>query len=366
VSAVGRLLALALASISIPLPSHATLVTNQAQYQGFAEQGLVQMQKDWWNPKKGWYDNRFPDDGQMASVWSSYPMMELIAATAIADPTAANKALVNSTFAAGEKYWDPTIEGTGGISWEWNVSPSGNAYFDDAGWWGIAYLDAYRATGNNRWLWDAGRVLAYIDRYGWDPVNGGTWWDTAKEYKTSEPLAAATLIAATLYRIQHKKYYLQLATKYLTWADAKTRNPQAGDLYGRSATDGTVMDYVEGMMIDAHVQLCVATKQQSYCQQAETLAEASLQFFPQLHPWTPEPDTIYLKGMLDLYEVDKNPTWYALAYENAEAAKDDARDDTGWWSKDWWGDWADPGVLFTPAATLELFAWMAAAPLPAN
>jgi hypothetical protein len=51
---------------------------------------------------------------------------------------------------------------------------------------------------------------------------------------------------------------------------------------------------------------------------------------------------------------------------NAEEAKANSRDDQGWWSKDWWGDWADPGVLFTPAATLELFAWMAATPPPAS
>ena len=353
-----------LASVVPSLPSHDTLVTNRAQYLQFAEQGLARMQQGWWNAKKGWYDNRSPDDGQVASVWSSYPMMELVAAVAIADPTPQNKALVDSTFKAGEGFWDPTIEGTGGIAWQWGLSPSGNAFFDDAGWWGIAYLDAYRATGKARWLWDAGRVLAYMDRYGWDPVNGGMWWDTGANYKTSEPLAAATLLAATLYRVQHKAYYLKLATKYLAWADAKTRYPQSGNLYGRSATDGTVMDYVEGMMIAAHVQLCTATKQQSYCDAAESLAKASVAQFPVLHPWVPEADTIYLEGMLDLYAVDKNPTWYALAYANAEAAKEDARDDTGWWSKDWWGDWADPGVLFTPAATLELFALVAAAPLP--
>ncbi|HEX5247730.1 MAG TPA: glycoside hydrolase family 76 protein [Gaiellaceae bacterium] len=363
---MGRILALVAASIVLPLPSHATLVANQAQYQQFAEQGLARMQQGWWNAKRGWYDNRSPDDGQVASVWSSYPMMELVAAVAIADPTPANVDLVNTTFKAAEGFWDPTINGTGGIAWQWGLSPSGNAYFDDAGWWGIAYLDAYRATGKTRWLWDAGRVLAYIDRYGWDSKNGGIWWDTGANYKTSEPLAAATLIAATLYRVQHKAYYLKLATKYLAWADAKTLNPQQGNLYGRNATDGTTMDYVEGMMIAAHVQLCLATKQQAYCNRAESLAQASLNTFPTLHPWVPEADTIYLEGILALYAYDGNPTWYALAYENAEAAKDDARDDTGWWSKDWWGDWADPGVLFTPAATLELFAWMAATPPPAS
>jgi len=363
---VGRFLALALTTVVLPLPSHDTLVANQAQYQQFAEQGLAQMQQDWWHAKQGWYNNRWPDDGQAPSMWSSYPMMELVAAVAIADPTPANKALVNSIFNAGENFWDATINGTGGISWQWGLKYSGNAYFDDAGWWGVSYLDAYRATGEARWLWDAGRVLSYMDRYGWDPVHGGMWWDTGANYKTSEPLAAATLIAATLYRVQHKAYYLKLAEKYLAWADANTRNPQAGNLYGRSATDGTVMDYVEGMMIAAHVQLCLATKQQSYCDDAESLAQASLDVFPVLHPWVPEADTIYLQGILQLYAYDGNPTWYALAYKNAEEAKANSRDDTGWWSRDWWGDWADPGVLFTPAATLELFAWMAATPPPAS
>lgn len=360
---MGRFLALLAAAIVPSLPSHDTVVAHQAEYRQFAESGLVQMQDHWWNATKGWYDNRYPDDGQVASVWSSYPMMELVAAVAIADPTEDNIALVNSTFKAGEDFWDPTINGTGGIAWQWGLSPSGNAYFDDAGWWGVAYLDAYRATANKRWLWDAGRVLAYIDKYGWDAKNGGMYWDTGHAYKTSEPLAAATEIAATLYRIQHKKYYLSLATKYLAWADAET---MTHGLYGRNATDGTVMDYVEGMMIDAHLQLCLATKNQSYCDRAESIAKASLDEFPVLHPWTPEPDTIYYKAILDLYAVDHDPTWYALAYANAEEAKDNARDDTGWWAKDWWGDWADPGVLFTPAATLEMFAWMAATPPPGS
>lgn len=363
---MGLFLALVLASVVPSLPSHDNLAASQAQYQQFAEHGLVQMQQRWWNQKKGWYDNRWPDDGQIASVWSSYPMLELVAAVAVGDPTDANIALANTTFKAAEGFWDPTINGTGGVAWQWGLTPSGNAYFDDAGWLGAAYLDAYRATNNKRWLWDAGRILAYIDRYGWDTKNGGMWWDTGQNYKTSEPLAAATLIASTLYRVQHKKYYLDLATKYLAWADAKTLNASEGGLYGRSATDGTTMDYVEGMMISAHLQLCLATKQRSYCDRAESLAQASVDHFPVLHPWTPEPDTIYLKSLLELYAYDKNPVWYAVVYANAEAAREDARDDDGWWSKDWWGDWADPGVLFTPAATLELFAWTAATPLPAS
>src|SRR5205823_12842222 len=114
-------------------------------------------------------------------------------------------------------------------------------------------------------------------------------------YDATHPPAATTTIASTLYRVQHKKYYLSLATKYLAWADAKTLNAAQGGLYGRSATDGTTMDYVEGMMISAHLQLCFATKERSYCDRAESLAQASVDQFPILHPQTPEPHTIYLK-----------------------------------------------------------------------
>ena len=79
---MGLFLALVLASVVPSLPSHDNLAASQAQYQQFAEHGLVQMQQRWWSPKKGWYDNRWPDDGQIASVWSSYPMLELVAAIA--------------------------------------------------------------------------------------------------------------------------------------------------------------------------------------------------------------------------------------------------------------------------------------------
>ena len=357
-------LAAVVAALVLPLPSHATLVSDQAQFQQLAEQGLAQTRQYWWNAQAGWYMGRRNGDPPVASLWSSYPLLELVDAIAIADPTPANKAFVNTTFSQAEGFWDPTIEGTGGVTWLWGLRNTGNAYFDDAGWWGLAYLDAYRATGKTRWLWDAGRVLTYLMRYGWDPKSGGMWWDVTHEHKTSEPLGAATLIAASLYRIQHKKYFLDTAKRLLAWADTYTRNPAAGDLYGRSATDGTVMDYVEGMMVAAHVELCRATGQKAYCNEAEQLAQASIEQFPLLADWAPETDVVYLRWMLDLYTYDKNPTWYALAYTNAEHAEANARDADGFWSLRWDGSTTIDQTLYTQTATLELFAWLAATPPP--
>ena len=64
-------------------------------------------------------------------------------------------------------------------------------------------------------------------------------------------------------------------------------NKRQGGLYGRSDVDGTVMDYVEGMMIGAHVELCDGTRVKSWCTKARELAAASLAQFPLDANWAP-------------------------------------------------------------------------------
>ena len=348
------------------LPSHARVLADRNAFLRAARQGVPLTKKLWWNPDVGWYAQRINRDPPAASTWGMFPLFEAINALAVADPTAANKAAVEDFARRAEAYWDPTIEnGAGGVSWLYGLRNTGNAYFDDTGWWGVAYLDAYRATKDKRWLWDAGRALSFIDRFGWDKAKGGVWWNVAHDHKTSEPLAAGALIAATLYHYQHKAYFLKIAKRYIAWADAKTRNPQQGNLYGRSDTDGTVMDYVEGMMIGAHVELCAATKQQSWCRRAEALANASLNQFPIDADWAPETDVVYLRWLLHLYEQDRNPRWYAVVYQNAKRALANARDDHGYWSLRWDGGWTLPGTIYTQSATLQLFGWLASTPPPA-
>jgi uncharacterized protein YyaL (SSP411 family) len=367
-AAAAAILCTAASAATVPtLPPRSVLVADRASFGSLAEQGLADTRRVWWNPAIGWYMGRSNGDPANSSTWTAYPFLELVAAVAIADPSNANKAFANTTFKQAEGYWDPTlgVNGSGGVSWLWGLRNTDNAYFDDTGWWGVAYLDAYRATKNKRWLWDAGRALRFIDRQGWDRAGGGgVWWNIAHSHKTSEPLSAGALIAATLYRYQKKKYYLEIAKRYIAWADAKTRNPRQSMLYGRSDTDRTVMDYVEGMMIGAHTELCVATKQKSWCRKAQALAEGSLKEFPLDADWAPETDVVYLRWLLDLYERDGDPRWYAVVHRNAKRALANARDDQGLWSLRWDGGWTLPGTLYTQSATLQLFGWIAAAEPP--
>jgi rhamnogalacturonyl hydrolase YesR len=360
VAAVGLAASTAAAANLPALPSSRQLAQDRATFLDVSQSGIRQTREVWANPKLGWYD-AIPNGTTpqpLANLWFAFPLFEATAAAAIADPSPENKRAVDAMARQAENFWDPTIEnGAGGFSWYYGLRGTGNAYFDDTGWWGIAYIDAYRATGNTRWLWDAGRALRFIDRFGWDARGGGgVWWNVAHEYKTAEPLAAGAMIAASLYRIQKKKYFLTIAKKYIDWADAKTLTKRG--LYGRNATDSTEMDYVQGMMIAAHVQLCIATKTQSYCKKAQQVAAASVDAFPIPASWSPETDIVYMRGLLDLYRQDGDPRWYAVVHANAKAALQNSRDDKGFWSQRWDGGWGLPGLIYMQSATLQLFAWI--------
>jgi len=124
------------------------------------------------------------------------------------------------------------------------------------------------------------------------------------------------------------------------------------------------MNYVEGMFIAAHAQLCRATKVKLYCVKARQLANAALNQFPIDADWAPETDSVYLRWLLDLYEYDGNSRWYAVVYRNAKRAMTSARDDQGLWSLRWDGTWSKPGMLRTQAGTLCLLAWAAAVKAP--
>jgi hypothetical protein len=88
--------------------------------------------------------------------------------------------------------------------------------------------------------------------------------------------------------------------------------------------------------------------------------------FPLEYHWVPEADAIYLRWMLDLYANDHDPRWYALADQNAQQALANAKDDAGLFTKRWDGGYASAGRLLTASATINLFAWIVAAPAPGS
>jgi hypothetical protein len=318
----------------------------------------------WWDPKRRWYRQRLGTSPLLATNWGIVHLFSATDALALADPTPARLASVRQFAQGAERYWNPDLRPVPGYGpYPGNRGATHRSWYDDEGWWGIAFYDAFRATGDRRYLASAGRALAFLDS-GWDPKSGGVYWDTNRTFKASESLVGGTLLAAYLYDATHKPAYLALAQRYVAWADRRLRTPD-GLYSSRPNGRGVPMPYVEGPMAAAFAVICRSTRQQSWCKRAEDLALRTVKRFPKL-TMGPQYDSIYVRSLLELYRLDGKRRWYDIAAAATRRATAAARAPDGLFLHTWDGRpiqtiGSDPGKLQTHAATSSVIAWMAAA-----
>lgn len=91
-------------------------------------------------------------------------------------------ALVNYSRLSGSTSYQSAIERT------YDVNASGgflNYYYDDEGWWALAWIDAYDWTQNPDYL-NTARSIFNDMTGGWDDAcGGGIWWSRARTYKNA-------------------------------------------------------------------------------------------------------------------------------------------------------------------------------------
>jgi hypothetical protein len=385
----------------------------QTRFLRAAEQGVAQAHdpKLWWERGRHWYRARL-GQRRVASLWQVVQLFEAVNGIAVASPTKRHRRDVIRFANGAERYLNPSLEPVPGFGprpgQDGTAQP---AWFDDNGWWGLAFLHAYRATGLPRYLDDAELAQQFISVSGWDSSPGspgGIWWNTAHPFYAGESLAGGTELSVKLYGLTGNLSYLQDALKFIAWGDqwlwnaeegfyARLRTP-AGEGIQRSAAPAAPMEaallarypeeaaklgpasrrpeppfdplpmaYVQGPMILAQHQLCefgIA----SFCDRWRQLAERSaLRFaYPRMGP---QFDAVFVRDMLELSTRDGDAAWYRLAKQNARQALRRARNRKGLYLRTWNGHAGGtvgerPGALQLHAATTSIFAWLAATPSP--
>jgi hypothetical protein len=333
-------------------------------YLELAEQGVALARRYWRDPRSGWYRERLGDRDRfpLATIWGIVPLFETLDAIDIAAPSAPHRAALE-TFARGaERYFDASLRPTPGFAPYPGDRGSVRVWFDDNGWWGLAFMDAYQATHRGAYLRQARRAFAFIAAQGWDRAGGGLWWNTSHAYRAGEALASASLLGALLYRETHDPFYLGQVEKFMSWGDAHFLSEYR--LYALTDRDPTPTPYVEGTLVEAHEILCLQGLSAA-CARARELADGSWLRFAERITMGPQFDTIYLHWMLVYASQTGDARWPALAREVAAQAQTNALDGRGLYLSAWDGGpitahQAQPGMLQTDAATLELFGWLAA------
>jgi predicted alpha-1,6-mannanase (GH76 family) len=96
-----------------------------------------------------------------------------------------------------------------------------NRYYDDEGWWALAWLDVYAITHDRRYL-DAAKFIFTDMTYGWDSTcSGGIWWSKDRNYKNAIAnelfLSVAAELANATSDAHERSAYLNWATREWSW-----------------------------------------------------------------------------------------------------------------------------------------------------
>lgn len=163
-----------------------------------------------------------------------------------------------------------------------------NEYYDDEGWWALAWIRAYDLTHQSKYL-DMARVLFDDIKASWDPghCGGGVYWKKETEAKTA--------IANELFLVLAARLHLRTPGdagpgSYLDWAQRTWDWFAASGLIGEDyqVIDGldfhtcgpgwdATFTYNQGVILGGLVDLWRATGDASLLEMAARIADATLE-----------------------------------------------------------------------------------------
>jgi predicted alpha-1,6-mannanase (GH76 family) len=156
-------------------------------------------------------------------------------------------------------------------------------FYDDNGWWGLAWVAAYDLTGDDRYLAAARTIFANLVT-GWDSTcGGGVWWNTDRKYKNAISNELFLLLAARLHQrcASDHDSYLDWARREWEWFDASGLIGADGLVNdgltaGCENNGGVTWTYNQGVILGGLAALHEITGETAYLARGETIADAAL------------------------------------------------------------------------------------------
>jgi Glycosyl hydrolase family 76 len=336
-------------------------------YLRLTESGLAHIAK-WKTSDRNWYCEYLHCSGTypLATIWGAVGMFETVDGLQLADPTPAHRKRVEQVADAAEDYWDP---GVGGYApYPGDHSGGTEVWFDDNGWLGLAFYNAYEATHKSRYLNEAQRAFRFVSSQGWDAAaGGGMWWNTDHPYHSGPALASDTLLGTLLYNADHQSWQLEDVKQYVEWANTDDIGGEREEYLEKQNDPDSVIDYVQAPLLYAQYLLCQDGQGEGLCVRAgrlaATLSEQSVNKTGYRYNYGPEYDAIFMQWMMAYGQATGDTYWMNLAKVNAVAATKHAYGANGLLLGSWWGGpIKDPetkaNMLRTDGATTSLFAWI--------
>ncbi len=223
----------------------------------------------------------------------------------------------------------------------WTCTNFINDYYDDEGWWLLAWIEAYDITGDEKYL-TMSQIIFDDLIIGWDSVcGGGIYWKKPNIAKSAVQNELFMLSALRLHQRSPENLAGELT--YLQWADKCWEWFQQSGMISKNyliengldkncqSSSGRYYTYNQGMILSAMVEYYSITKDKSYLDIAEKIADSTMKHLvyesgvlkDPTEP-TPNGDAVQFKGIFMrhlsyLYSQTNNPEIKQFIFHQVDA-----------------------------------------------
>jgi predicted alpha-1,6-mannanase (GH76 family) len=233
-----------------------------------------------------------------------------------------------------------------------------NNYYDDEGWWALAWIAAYDLTHTQQYLDMAASIFTDMSG-GWDSTcGGGIWWSKDKTYKNAIANELFLSVAAHLAN----RVAPADRTGYLAWANKEWAWFQQSGMINSQHLINDGLDlttcknngqntwtYNQGVILGGLVELNRVQPSPQLLETAQTIADSAIMHLTDsngiLHD-TCEPNCgadgvqfkgIFVRNLMALNFVLQNRKYVTFASTNAESIWNHSRDSSNAFGQVWSG-----------------------------
>ncbi|KAK7978699.1 glycosyl hydrolase [Apiospora saccharicola] len=322
-------------------------------YQNHAEAALDRLQQ-WYNHDTGLWKSYDPSWWQSANALTT--LLDMVQAGSPKAGVIASVVIPN-TFQAAGAFNARSKHGLkrAAATKDDHQNPFSNGFYDDMGWWAVAWMRAYDVTGNRTYL-DTAEALFADMTTGWGTScwPEGMWWD--KQHTHIDPIAD-TLFLETATHLANRVQADQ-KKPYVDWAVRAWDGLRKGPMYVSSADEHYVTaadgvdpktcqlkkdphgyTYSNGALVSGLVALSNATGDRDYLQEAHNIAHTVMKIMvskdgiliepgiDQAHPGESAPQFkgVFMRALARLHAADPRAEYHEFAQRCADSIWDKNR-----------------------------------------
>lgn len=250
-----------------------------------------------------------------------------------------------------------------------------NGYYDDEGWWGLAWVDAYDLTGDATYLSEAETIFNDIAASWPSPCgNGGVWWDRAHTYVNAIANELFFQLAAALANRtsgDDQNTYKTWTQNIWAWFQASGMINSSNTINDGLTSDcanngGNVWSYNQGVILGALVEYNRFSGDASLISTATNIADAAIAALaPQgiLHD-SCEPNCggdgsqfkgVFMRNLQKLQQASPQDRWNSFIQANAQSiwANDMHQEASGTICSVNWAEWVNEGDASTQSSAMD-------------